>query len=403
MSLAKQFAEAESAIDMARIKIANRWRMARGPAQSKAFVHVFEQRFQLAEALLWALAVEIDDRQATRTGYRVCRACGGRGEVIVDVRSAGRRVWSVSQCIDNNLTLHGIDVQDGAYMISCAYAVATTDCPCDGPTRPDTTSLARMVRLLATLGVAPYGDLPDRWQVHLDAMLVSGLGDVVLPGETRTTPAWMCRWWSAFNEWCVAGKAPDADALAADLDALTPRRDVETQRMAEMVGDTYARRGTVGGIRAAIISVDTVRDVEAYDRYAWPLPVDPYTVHVSWDGDGSDSEREAVEAMVEQSRVLGIQVIYEPWEPGRRWTAWNDAILRAVMSDERFGVVRWLPLEPPTFEATTDNIDGTVTGRFTVAGMVPYSRHTITVVAQRRGQQVGRLLSVESVEDYGEW
>jgi len=37
----------------------------------------------IGQALLWAVALEIDERVATRTGDRVCRGCGGWGTVIL--------------------------------------------------------------------------------------------------------------------------------------------------------------------------------------------------------------------------------------------------------------------------------------------------------------------------------
>ncbi len=185
---------------------------------STVIVSEIETRYVVAKipsepiALLWALALEIDERGATFTGGRVCRACGGSGATIVGVRGIGQRAWSVAQCLDHRLTLHGVEPAEvlGGYCISRDYAVATTPCPCDGPTRPETVSLHRLVADLAKLSRPAFAWPPG---MHIAADLSMHAG------------GWQARWWDAFLAWSVRGVEPDADALAADLEALLRERE----------------------------------------------------------------------------------------------------------------------------------------------------------------------------------
>lgn len=146
-----------------------------------------------AVATLWALALEIDERVATRTGEMVCRACGGSGEV-----------WDWA---------------------ALRQRTARGPCPCAGPTRPTTVSLARLVRLKVTLG--DQTTIGEQWAADIDAMEANGWRSLVLPstkalGLSTVTPAWMCRWWQALRDWSVCGAEPMVDALSTDLLKLIP-------------------------------------------------------------------------------------------------------------------------------------------------------------------------------------
>ena len=196
-----------------------------------------------ATILLWALAVEVDEHQATRTGEQVCRACSGSGEVIFwqDLQidhlghlgpdgymQACTRINALkhepSTIIDRPKAL-GWATTDGAHWILGTRDIAGQrtvigePCDCDPEKiRPVTVSLARMVLLMATLGDAPYGPLPPAWEVRLDSMEQAGWHGI------DGAPAWVCRWWRAFAEWSIAGKEPDVEALAADLAERTRAR-----------------------------------------------------------------------------------------------------------------------------------------------------------------------------------
>lgn len=145
--------------------------------------------------MLWALALEVDEHRATRTGASVCRACGGRGEVIVRVFESLLRIG------------------DGPIY----YLTTVGRCTCGGPTRPHTVSMHRLVETLASWRSPIVSDWPDLWAVRRDAMEAAGWLDVLLPGDTEVTPAWVCQWWRAFGEWTATGRVVDVDALASEL------------------------------------------------------------------------------------------------------------------------------------------------------------------------------------------
>jgi len=195
--------------------------------------------------LLWALAVEVDEHQATRTGEQVCRACSGSGEVIVAAPDGhGARFWMHERTHSARRSVHADHApytpDDQRRIVDAImdyqnhrapwpqhvrqftiHGDSVVTAPCDGDpekTRPVTISLARMVRLMATLGDAPYGPLPPAWEVRLDTMEQAGWLGV------DGAPAWVCRWWRAFSEWSIAGEEPDVEALVADLAERTRAR-----------------------------------------------------------------------------------------------------------------------------------------------------------------------------------
>lgn len=179
-------------------------------------------RRPMGVALLWALAREIDERRFTPIG-RVCRACGGRGVVIIDLdhgafidpafmarcRRAGRMIIESGSVLADAMFDSGEQSRQRPHT-----RIVVERCDCDGPTRPDTVELHRIVAGLAELP-RPRLEWPDLWLVELDVML-SGTSD---------RPDWMIRWWLAFREWSHAGKVPDEDALADDLEPLIPSAD----------------------------------------------------------------------------------------------------------------------------------------------------------------------------------
>lgn len=174
--------------------------------------------------LLWALALEIDERAATRTGAKVCCACGGRGEVIVAL-DHGPFVDPafIFRCRARNW-LHRI-VESGTTSAAARYGspegiadhtrIVVDPCECWGPTRPATVSLSDVVRDLASLP-RPRFEWPHEWLVAFDK-------------REAETDDWVARWWVALREWSCAGKLPAAEALAADLAALLPELEAREQ------------------------------------------------------------------------------------------------------------------------------------------------------------------------------
>lgn len=146
--------------------------------------------------LLYALAVELDDRGWTPTGDRVCRDCGGRGVVCThDLGFEGAAL--------------GMTVRDGDGFWFTArpdrVLVREVNCECEPlRTRPSDVSLARLVENLAgqprLLSV-----WPEAWNVAQDAR------------EARPEPSVEHVWWSAFKMWTHLGVEPDAEVLAALL------------------------------------------------------------------------------------------------------------------------------------------------------------------------------------------
>jgi hypothetical protein len=204
-------------------------------------------------ALLWALALEIDECGATLTGERVCRACSGRQSIVA---TANGRYPSTA------VIRYG-DGRLGPW--SQLRAVSVQPCSCDGPTRPDTVSLHWLVRHLASQRSPIVTDWPEQWAVDVDAMEANGWGDTWLPSQgeqpkpppsvrvggieiptidTRLhlrdgtpagwsrkhdpTPAWMCVWWREFREWVTTGREPDAGELARLLEERTAARRAST-------------------------------------------------------------------------------------------------------------------------------------------------------------------------------
>ncbi len=172
--------------------------------------------------LLYAIALELDEREATVAG-EVCRACGDRGEVIVGWYPHGtaRAGWLASVFADvleavddwaNECTSPlsvGPPPVEGMHATYDAHEdrlILTCPCPCDGPKRPHTVQLHRLVADLAACS-RPRFQWPDEWLVRLDMRLDGNID-------------WIGRWWVAFCEWTVAGKVPDPRELAKDLGGL---------------------------------------------------------------------------------------------------------------------------------------------------------------------------------------
>jgi hypothetical protein len=209
--------------------------------------------------LLHALALEIDERVATRTGERVCRACDGRGREIVAWYPLGTAegmprwiderylvgLWSaeVDDWVDS-WTSPGPGSEPPDFMPDAiaeydshlGLALVHVPCAGHGPARPETVELHRVVEACASMS-RPHFEWPEGWLVNLDGMLVGA-------------PDWIARWWLAFREWTHAGKEPDARALAADLAALIP--ELEARERAKRKAATYllaADRLGRGGLR----------------------------------------------------------------------------------------------------------------------------------------------------------
>jgi hypothetical protein len=199
-------------------------------------------------ALLWGLALEMDECGATLTGERVCQQCAGR------IGSDGRpTVWYWPWRVWTSRSWH--------------TSAPPTELPCgcnwhsDIPTRPDTVSLHWLVRQLASQRSPIVTDWPEQWAVDADAMEANGWGETWLPSQgeppkpppsvrvggieiptidTRLrlrdgtpagwsrkhdpTPSWMCIWWREFREWVTTGREPDAVELARLLDERTASR-----------------------------------------------------------------------------------------------------------------------------------------------------------------------------------
>lgn len=201
--------------------------------------------------ILWALALEIDERMATPTGEHVCRACGGREREIVawypTVASYGTRRWIHHRYVEDELfSIQFFDIDE--WVDSWTYpgpggdppdfmpgavaeyiaenergdgvALVTVPCLCDGPARPDTVELHRVVADVAALP-RPRFAWPDAWNPIAD--------------EAEARGDWVGRWWQAFRDWTWAGKLPEADALAADLLALLPELEARERAKREML------------------------------------------------------------------------------------------------------------------------------------------------------------------------
>jgi hypothetical protein len=134
-------------------------------------------------ALLWALALEIDECGATLTGERVCRACSGRQSIVA---TANGRYPSTA------VIRYG-DGRLGPW--SQLRAVSVQPCSCDGPTRPDTVSLHWLVRHLASQRSPIVTDWPEQWVVDVDAMEANGWGDTWLPSQGEPPKPWLAGKW----------------------------------------------------------------------------------------------------------------------------------------------------------------------------------------------------------------
>jgi hypothetical protein len=78
----------------------------------------------------------------------------------------------------------------------------------------------------------PAFEWPEAWLVWLDMLDDGQRSPPAWIAEHATmdaVPDWIARWWLAFREWTHAGKLPDADALAADLEALLPELEAREE------------------------------------------------------------------------------------------------------------------------------------------------------------------------------
>ncbi|HVI04127.1 MAG TPA: hypothetical protein VM869_35795 [Enhygromyxa sp.] len=222
--------------------------------------------------LLWALALELDERGATFTGEQVCRECSGRGARIValdqsvigglrHVPARARGTEFDVTCARNRWTADivvcpkPVHAHDGArttrlVMMPCPF------CAIGRHTRPVTVSLEWLVRKLAAADPfrAELTGWPDAWQAQLDRWQASG--------ETH----WRAQWWLAFAEWAVGGKVPDehqlARLLAMRIPELRERLLFDRQRRALRPKDRNVRIGNLSA-RSVITPVQGQPEVEA--------------------------------------------------------------------------------------------------------------------------------------------
>jgi hypothetical protein len=251
-------------------------------------------------ALLWALAMEIDECGETSTG-----------------ECPPMEMWS-----DGPATVIGrggevIGTTKGPIHVRIGH-------PSSGPRIVHTTTLASIVAHLASQRSPIVTDWPEQWAVDVDAMEANGWGDTWLPSQGEppkpwlagkweplarptwsrkhdSTPAWMCVWWREFREWVTAGREPDAGELARLLDERTAaRRASPVQRFVDDVWISVAGRR----IRDLVDS-DRVR-IERDNSYGTTvtLPV--------WAG-GQDDEflRAAQRAAVMTGHVVDVRVVLE--------------------------------------------------------------------------------------------
>jgi hypothetical protein len=209
--------------------------------------------------LLYAIAAEIDKRQATVVpGARVCRACGGRGETIVAL-DQGRFVDPsfINECRRNGW-IGRIRESPGAVWAEYGHTgnvprarIVVTPCVCTGAavpamrigirvmvshdgsegaevtrlgTRPDTVSLAWLVAYLAEQRT-PAFEWPAQWLVDMDLR------------EANGDTSWVAVWWAQFYAW-TRGVALDEARLQWALDQARPRPDMRdlVSRWADATG-----------------------------------------------------------------------------------------------------------------------------------------------------------------------
>lgn len=235
-----------------------RWQTERKGAHWRVRRYVYDRVGILeavpAVAMLWALALELDEDEATRTGEQVCRECSGRGERIVALdqgeimdprffNSCRRNGWQFEESKRDRTVVrmrvrHGNPRPLGDHArfgpADTSYAenvfvprtrIVVRPCICapdpswrvtefeplaefKPQSRPETVSLEWLVRRLAAAGDfrAELASWPEQWQAQLDAWQATG--------ETH----WRAQWWLAFAEWAHAGKQPDLHRLSRLLD-----------------------------------------------------------------------------------------------------------------------------------------------------------------------------------------
>lgn len=218
-------------------------------------------------AILWALALEIDERGPTFTGERVCRACGGRGEVnswgrsnlsgTCDPRgSKPPTIGSLASLVRSGQLAHGYmgDVDQTISQEERERWSWRSPCPCDCPTRPDTILLHRLVVDLAAMRSPRLASVFDQWAI--DADVRNDQGDT----------SWQHQWWLAFLAWTLRGIEPDAHALAPLLrDRIAWSTRTSGLRWIENDIPSSPRRAHEG---------DALTVQEAIDRFAAMTPFD---------------------------------------------------------------------------------------------------------------------------------
>lgn len=221
----------------------------------------FYKAIARVQTTLVELALEIDERGATPTGERVCRACGGRGERIValdqgrfsdpkfisECRRSGWRILESPPELRTTVRMRRYVPNEGRYHVEdvpvprTRIVVQPCLCPSEAvrPWRPETISLAWLVRKLmaAQPFVCDMHEWPAKWQRELDEREASGLTNVLV--------AWQAQWWRAFAEWAQTGgrKQPDVAVLAPVLASLRherKRRGRQRPRRSRLTRDVNA-------------------------------------------------------------------------------------------------------------------------------------------------------------------
>jgi len=318
--------------------------------------------------VLWAVAMEIDDRQATRTGEDVCRSCGGRraidewrrgsagfptpcfalrGDPMVGVVDRRRSIVAARPSPSwfrppgpglSRLMLDMVmeraqapNVEPGH--VESRWVRSSIPCSCEGPTRPVTKSLAREVLTVArarSMGDAPT-QLHERWLVDLDKMEAGGWSGGMMPSGADV-PAWAAKWWRAFMVWTNTGDLglaaeilPDVlDELLTELEAKVRERRYKGRL--RRVADRIRAQGQMSEFHYRILVEEIVcdHDVLVYTDESWPLEVPRHTLFVSWRCSATD---DYVRQELEPHLPAGTELVCVPWVDGARERALAELVL----------------------------------------------------------------------------